>query len=212
MNNEIINKIKEDLATLEFLSSHDYYHLLRVYNNVVMLCSEEEIDKYIALIAQAGALLHDIGHKKVTYTKKNEHEQESAEIAKELLAKHGVEKDEINLVVECILNHRASKQGASDLLPIQILQDADRLDALGAIAIARTFSYDSNRPIYLPEQPPKEEYDGISLSSINHIVEKILKLTPDTFNTSVAQRIAHERLLYVQEFVDEFLQEWNGYK
>lgn len=115
-------------------------------------------------------------------------------------------------MVKCILNHRASKQSKSSLLAIQILQDADRLDALGAIAIARTFSYDSNRPIYLPEEPPKEEYDGISLSSINHIIEKILKLTPDTFNTLVAQRIARERLSYVQEFVNEFLQEWNGNK
>lgn len=212
MKNEIVKKIKEELATLEFLSSHDYYHLLRVYNNVIMLCSEEKIDEQTANIAQVGALLHDVGHKKVSYTSKNEHEQESADIAMQLLSKHGVEKDEINLVVECILNHRASKQSKSSLLAIQILQDADRLDALGAIAIARTFSYDSNRPIYLPEQPPKEEYDGISLSSINHIIEKILKLTPDTFNTLVAQRIAHERLTYVQEFVDEFLQEWNGRK
>lgn len=212
MKNEIVKKIKEELATLEFLSSHDYYHLLRVYNNVIMLCSEEKIDEQTANIAQVGALLHDVGHKKVSYTSKNEHEQESADIAMQLLSKHGVEKDEINLVVECILNHRASKQNKSSLLAIQILQDADRLDALGAIAIARTFSYDSNRPIYLPEQPPKEEYDGISLSSINHIIEKILKLTPDTFNTLVAQRIAHERLTYVQEFVDEFLQEWNGLK
>lgn len=212
MKNEIVKKIKEELATLEFLSSHDYYHLLRVYNNVIMLCSEEKIDEQTANIAQVGALLHDVGHKKVSYTSKNEHEQESADIAMQLLSKHGVEKDEINLVVECILNHRASKQSKSSLLAIQILQDADRLDALGAIAIARTFSYDSNRPIYLPEQPPKEDYDGISLSSINHIIEKILKLTPDTFNTLVAQRIAHERLTYVQEFVDEFLQEWNGCK
>ncbi len=212
MKNEIVKKVKEELATLEFLSSHDYYHLLRVYNNVVMLCSEEKIDEQTANIAQIGALLHDIGHKKVSYTSKNEHEQESADIAIQMLSKYGVEKDEIDIVVECILNHRASKQSKSSLLAIQILQDADRLDALGAIAIARTFSYDSNRPIYLPEEPPKEEYDGISLSSINHIIEKILKLTPDTFNTLVAQRIARERLSYVQEFVDEFLQEWNGNK
>lgn len=212
MNSEIVNKIKEDLVTLEFLSSHDYYHLLRVYNNVVMLCTKEKIDEQTANIAQVGALLHDVGHKKVSYTSKNEHEQESADIATHLLAKHGVKEDEIDLVVECILNHRASKLNTSNLPAIQILQDADRLDALGAIAIARTFSYDSNRPIYLPEQPPKDKYDGISLSSINHIIEKILKLTPDTFNTLAAQKIAYERLSYVQEFVDEFLQEWSGKK
>lgn len=210
MNNEIICKIKKDIAALDFLSGHDYYHLLRVYNNVVMICSEEKIDEHIAFIAQLGALLHDVGHKKISYTGKNDHEQESADIAMQLLSKNGVEKDEVSLVVECILNHRASKRGKSDLLAIQILQDADRLDALGAIGIARTFSYDSNRPIYLPDYPPKEEYDGISLSGINHIFEKILKLTPDTFNTPAAQRIARERLSYVREFVNEFLQEWNG--
>lgn len=212
MNSEITDKIKADLASLEFLSSHDYYHLLRVYNNVVMLCIKEKIDQQTANIAQLGALLHDVGHKRVSYTSENEHEQESADIAMRLLAKHGLKKDEIDLVVECILNHRASKLNKSDLPAIQILQDADRLDVLGAIAIARTFSYDSNRPIYLPEQPPKENYDGISLSSINHIIEKVLKFTPDTFNTLVAQKIAQERLSYVQEFIDEFFQEWNGNK
>ena len=200
MNNEIICKIKKDIADLDFLSGHDYYHLLRVYNNAVMLCSEEKVDEHIAVIAQLGALLHDVGHKKISYTGKNNHEQESADIAMRLLSKNGVRKDEVSLVIECILNHRASKQGKSDLLAIQIL------------GIARTFSYDSDRPIYLPDCPPKEEYDGISLSGINHIIEKILKLTPDTFNTAAAQRIARERLLYVQEFVNEFLQEWNGNK
>lgn len=212
MNANIIDEIKKEIKNLEFLSSHDYYHLLRVYNNVVKLCSEEVVQEQVAFTAQLGALLHDVGHKKVSYTSKNEHEKESADIARQLITKHGLSHEEIDAVIECVLNHRASKQIKSNSIAVQILQDADRLDALGAIAVVRTFSYDSNRPIYLPEEPPKAEYDGISLSSINHIVEKILKLTPDTFNTTAAQGIAQKRLSYVKGFVDEFLQEWNGEK
>jgi uncharacterized protein len=210
MNANIVSEIKKEIKKLDFLSSHDYYHMLRVYNNVVMICAEETVSEQVALTAQIGALLHDVSHKKVSYTKRNEHEQESADIATAILAKYNLLQEDIQAILECILNHRASKQSASSSLAVQILQDADRLDALGAIAIARTFSYDSNRPIYLPEEPPKPEYDGISLSSVNHIVEKILKLTPDTFNTAIAKNIAHKRLTYVQGFVDEFLKEWNG--
>ena len=212
MNVNIIAEIKKEIENFDFQSSHDYYHLLRVYNNVTMLCTEEKLSEDVSVICKLGALLHDIGRKKVSYASRNEHEQESVNIAKKLLTKYDLSQEEISSVLECIVNHRVSKQIKSSSIAIQILQDADRLDALGAIAIARTFSYDSTRPIHLPEEPPKEEYDGISLSSINHIIEKILKLTPETFNTLVAQRIARGRLAYVQEFVDEFLKEWKGEK
>jgi len=210
MDSNVVEKIKSEIGYLTFLSSHDYYHLIRVYNNVVMLCSVENLPKDVATTSMLAALLHDVGHKKVSYTSRNEHEQESANIAKELLAKHGLLQEDIENVLNCIRNHRVSVHVDSDSMAIRVLQDADRLDALGAIAIARTFSYDSNRPIYLPSEPPKDTYDGISLSSINHIIEKVLKLMPDTFNTALAQKIARKRLIYVQGFVDEFIKEWNG--
>lgn len=210
MRVDTIDHIMEELRSLDFLSSHDYYHLLRVHSNVVMLCSEGLVEEQVARTAELAALLHDVGRKRISYGSKDEHEQESAEIARELLSKYEVPEGEIDDVIQCIVNHRASKAVTSDSQAVQILQDADRLDALGAIAIARTFSYDSNRPLYLPEEPAKAEYDGVSLSSINHIIEKILKLAPETFNSPVARRVAEKRLAYVRGFVDEFLQEWNG--
>lgn len=79
-----------------------------------------------------------------------------------------------------------------------------------AIAIARTFSYDSERPIYLPDDAPKEIYDGISNSSVNHIMEKILKLTPESFYMDASRHIAEERLKFVPLFVEEFFRERNS--
>ena len=208
MNANMIESIKNEILNLDTLSSHDRYHLFRVHSNVMRICAEEAITEQTASIIQVAALLHDIGHKKISYTNLNDHEQESANISKHILIKYGLPRDELLPILDCILKHRASKNYPSTSEAAQILQDADRLDALGAIAIARTFSYDSNRPIYLPEEPPKVEYDGVSFSSINHLVEKVLKLTPDSFHTQAARKIATTRFKYVQEFVDEFLQEW----
>jgi uncharacterized protein len=212
MENEIIEKVKSDVKNIDFLSSHDYYHLLRVYMNAISLCANESVSESTAFIVQISALLHDVGHKKVVFDKLNDHEKDSVAIAKEILSKYQINGTDIEKIVYCILHHRFSKDIDNESIEIKILQDADRLDALGAISIARTFSYDSNRPIYIPDVSPKENYDGISLSSINHIVEKILKLTPDVFNTKSAKEIAKSRLVYVQEFVEEFMNEWNGIK
>ena len=207
----IIDKIKKIIRGDEYVASHDYYHLERVYNNVVAICKTENISENESILIMAAALMHDISRKKVSYKERNDHELDSDEKATRILKSFNVQSDEINLIVECIVNHRASKKLQTNNPCVKILQDADRLDALGAIAIARTFSYDSERPIYLPDLPPKKEYDGISFSSMNHITEKLLKLTPDTFNTYAARKIAEKRLEFTQSFVDEFMDEWYNY-
>lgn len=208
---EIISNLKTDLKKYNGGSSHDYYHLVRVFNNAVKICNEMEITEEEEFIVLASALLHDIGKNLVNdSTKKDDHEKKSSLLARNILEEYHVSEKVISAVESCILNHRASKKTKTDDIYVQILCDADKLDALGAIAIARTFSYDSLRPIYLPEDAPKEEYDGISNSSLNHIIEKVLKLTPETFYTDSAKRIAKGRLDYVQNYVAEFLSEWNG--
>lgn len=210
---EIISNLKTDIKKHNGGSSHDYYHLIRVFNNAVNMSKEMEINEEEEFIVLASALLHDIGKNSANdSTKKDDHEKKSSMLARSILEKYNISEGILSAVENCILNHRASKKTKTDDILVQILCDADKLDALGAIAIARTFSYDSSRPIYLPEDAPKEEYDGISNSSINHIIEKVLKLTPETFYTESAKRIAKGRLEYARNYVTEFLCEWNGEK
>lgn len=210
---EMICNLKTDIKKYNGGSSHDYYHLIRVFNNAVNICKEMEITEEEQFVVLASALLHDIGKNSINDSKKkDEHEKKSSLLARNILEKYHVSEKVVSMVENCILNHRASKKNRTDDIFVQILCDADKLDALGAIAIARTFSYDSLRPIYIPEDAPKEEYDGVSNSSLNHIIEKVLKLTPETFYTESAKHIAKGRLDYVQNYVAEFLCEWNGEK
>lgn len=207
----IIFDLKKDIRIYNSGSSHDYYHLIRVFNNAVNICKEIELTEDEEFIVLASALLHDIGKNSVNdSTKIDEHEKKSSLLAKRILSEYHISEKIITMIENCIMNHRASKKTKTDNILVHILRDADKLDALGAIAIARTFSYDSARPIYLPEDVPKKKYDGVSNSSFNHIVEKILRLTPEFFYTQSAKRIAKGRLDYARNYVAEFLCEWNG--
>jgi uncharacterized protein len=107
--------------------------------------------------------------------------------------------------------HRFRKGVKAENLEAKILQDADRLDIIGAIGIARVFSRGGweNMPIHDPSIPPKERYDGRSLTSVNHIYEKILKVK-GSFNTSTAKELAEERHKFVEQFLERFLKEWKG--
>lgn len=207
----IIENLKDDIKKYDGGSSHDYYHLIRVFNNTMNISEEMLLNEEEKFIVMASALLHDIGKNAVNNSKeKDEHEKRSAALAKDILLKYDISDAIITKIEHCIVNHRASKKAKTDNILVQILRDADKLDALGAMAIARTFSYDSSRPIYLPEDIPKEVYDGVSNSSLNHIIEKILKITPDTFYTKSAKGIAQKRFEFVKDFVEEFMCEWNG--
>lgn len=212
MYNQIIESVKEWIMGRSDRASHDFYHSLRVYNNVCFIVKNEKIGDEIAAVAKISALLHDVGHKKKSYLVKDNHEYDGSVEVAELLHGYGVNHKMIDRVVFCVNNHRYSQNDSvgNDMLELRVLRDADRLDALGAIAIARTFSYDSERPIYLPDDAPKEKYDGISNTSINHIIEKILKLTPDAFYMEASRKMASERLEFVKMYVEEFFKEWDG--
>lgn len=214
MEKKIIEEVKNWIHQKDNSASHDYYHLIRVYNNSVFIADGEHVAENIKFIAQISALLHDVGHKKKSYLEKDTHEQEGNEKIIDLLTNLKVDSTIVSRVLFCVNNHRYSQDDSigEDRIELQILRDADRLDALGAIAIARTFSYDSNRPIYIPDDVPKAIYDGVSNTSINHIIEKILKLTPESFYMDSSRNMARERLKFVQLFVDEFFREWNGIK
>lgn len=193
---------------------HDWFHIQRVYKNSLLILKNEEADE---LIVSLGALLHDIADSKFH----NGDETVGPRIASEFLKCQNVPQEVIDHVVKIIEN--ISYKGGNEHQKfrsneLDIVQDADRLDALGAIGIARTFNYGGfkGRALYDPEISPnlnmtKEEYKNSDAPTINHFYEKLL-LLKDRMNTNTGKTIAGERHRYMQEFLDQFYAEWNGEK
>ena len=191
--------------------SHDFFHTERVYNLVLKIAAKEGGD---IEVIKAAALLHDIARYKEDENPMLCHAEESAKLAPKILKSIGFPEQKTDKVIHCILVHRYSKGLKAETKEAKILQDADRLDAIGAIAAARLFSFSGTmkRPIYDPDIKPKEEYDGDSETSINHFYEKILKIKPEPFNTETAKKIAEERHDFIEKYVERFFEEWNGEK
>jgi len=195
----------------EKAGSHSFGHTERVYNIAIRIANSEEAD---LSIVKTAALLHDIGRNKEENGEIECHAEDGAEIAKEILGGTEFPKDKISSVIECIKKHRYSKGLDAETTEEKIIQDADRLDALGAICIARVFHYNGKkgRPIYDPKIKPKEVYTSDAETAFNHFYEKILKIKPETFKTKEAQKIATSRYGFIEKFVNEFEMEWNGEK
>jgi len=188
-------------------SGHDWHHVLRVFNLCVKIGSKLNADLKALKIS---ALLHDIG---LAYEFKLniDHAVKSAELAKEILQRLNYPSEFIDKVYNIILNHRYGVERSVDLIEAKILQDADRLDAIGAIGIARAFAYGGSRGalIYNPEERI-EGYDPFKVkSTIIHFYEKLLKIK-DRLNTYEAKIIAEERHRFMEEFLKRFLKEWIG--
>lgn len=189
-------------------SSHDYYHSLRVYEMAKHILKNESANSYIVLLA---ALLHDVDDYKVSPST-----CQNLDNAKTFLKNNNVLEQDIILICE-IINDVAFK-GKDTKIPKtiegKIVQDADRLDALGAIGIARALTYGGNKnrilydPNILPNLDMKEdEYKNHISTTINHFYEKLFKLK-DLMNTNVAKEIAQKRDNYMQEFIKIFKNEW----
>lgn len=203
------NYVKEKLEN-EF-SGHDYFHTLRVFNMATRIAKSEGANLEIV---QMSALLHDVDDRKIspeTY--------ENQANARGFLATNGVDDDTIELICQII---REISFGSNNERPSTLegrcVQDADRLDAIGAIGIGRAFAYggNHNRHMYHPDLPPslnmtKEEYRKSESTTINHFYEKLFKLTA-LMNTPTAIQIAQEREEYMKSFVSTFLNEWDGVK
>ena len=192
--------------------SHAFDHTQRVYNLAIDLAKKEKADLDIV---KAAALLHDISRLKEDYNEVDCHAEHGSEIAEKILKEMNFPKNKIGNVIHAIKVHRHSKGLEAKTKEAKIIQDADRLDALGAIAIGRMFSTGGklDKPLYKPKIPFGKTYPGYkSDSTIHGFYGKILKIKPKTFNTNFARKLAVGRYRFVEKFLDEFLNEWDGKK
>jgi len=204
--------VQQELNDAE--GGHDWFHVHRVYKNALLISENENVNKTIVAL---GALLHDIADSKFH----NGDETIGPKKAKAFLQTQAVSQDTVTHIIKIIEN--VSFKGGNTLKTfhskeLEVLQDADRLDAIGAIGIARTFNYGGfkNRVIYNPLIKPKlemtpQEYKASDAPTINHFYEKLLKLK-DKMNTSSGKKIAQERHVFMENFLEQFYQEWNGEK
>ncbi len=211
MKEEFCKKLKERiLPYFEEGGSHAFDHTERVYNLALKIGKKENADLDIV---QAAALLHDIARLKEDNKEIECHAECGAELAEKILIEMNFPEDKIKDVVYSIKVHRHSKGLNAETIEAKIIQDADRLDVLGAITIARMFSTGGKRniPIYIPGVPFGKIYNGsFSDSTIHGFHAKILRITPEKFNTQFAKKLARGRYKFVEKFLDRFLKEWEG--
>ncbi len=193
-------------------SGHDWWHIYRVWNLAKNIAGQEEAN---LKIVELSALLHDIADWKFH----DGDETIGPKMAKQFLLNNQVEREVIDPVIEIIAS--ISYKGAGVPTPMktlegEVVQDADRLDAIGAMGIARTFAYGGhkNRLMYHPDEPPVmhqsfEEYKKNKGHTINHFHEKLL-LLKDRMNTTSALRLAEGRHQFMQAYLDQFYEEWDG--
>jgi uncharacterized protein len=177
-------------------AAHDWHHIERVYRNGLTIAATEAQAEQVVL--RAALLLHDMGEKKIGHANALVDEQEVGEI----LAPLGVPKEKWPAIVSAINEHSFSRRAKASSLEAAIVQDADRLDAIGAIGIGRAFAYGGahNRSLYDPDDP---------CNTIQHFYDKLFKLC-QMMNTSEGRRLAHERHEFMLLFVRQFMQEWEG--
>ena len=207
---DTITYVKEQLADAE--GGHDWWHIERVWKTAKHIAKSEEVD---LLVVELGALLHDIADSKFH----DGDESIGPQKARAFLHTLEIEENVINHVIRIMEN--ISFKGGKEAQTFQstelnVVQDADRLDALGAIGIAHTFNYGGfkNREIYNPTIPSnlnmtKEEYKHSTTPSINHFYEKLL-LLKDRMNTATGKAMAEKRHQFMEHYLEQFYNEWEG--
>jgi uncharacterized protein len=207
---DTITYVKQELRNAE--GGHDWWHIERVWKTAKHIAKTEQVD---LLVVELSALLHDIADSKFH----DGDESIGPQKARAFLHTLEIEDNVINHVIRIIEN--ISFKGGKEAQTFQsteldVVQDADRLDALGAIGIARTFNYGGfkNREIYNPTIPSnlnmtKEEYKKSTAPSINHFYEKLL-LLQDRMNTATGKAMAAKRHQFMESYLEQFYSEWEG--
>lgn len=214
--NETILYVKKELQDAE--GGHDWFHIERVWKLSVEIAKSEDVD---LMVVELGALLHDIADAKFH----NGDECIGPRKAKEFLEKMNIEKSIILQVINIVENISFKntlgdheKKKTLNSTELNVVQDADRLDAIGAIGIARAFNYGGykNRSLYDPEIPinenqDKETYKNSSAPTINHFYEKLL-LIKDKMNTETGRHLAIARHKFMMLYLNQFYKEWKAHK
>ncbi len=205
---ETISYVKQELADAE--GGHDWFHIERVWKLSKHIAAVEQVDGFVV---ELGALLHDIADSKFNNGNENLGPQKAAQF----LDSKGLPSETI-AHIQNIIEHISFKGGNQAQTfhskELSVVQDADRLDAIGAIGIARTFNYGGykNRKLYDPSIPPKldmtkEEYKKSTAPTINHFYEKLL-LLKDRMNTDTGRALAEERHQLMENYLEAFYKEW----
>ncbi len=205
-----IDFVKEKLRGAE--GGHDWFHIDRVFKNAQLISKKEDVDPFVVSL---GALLHDIADSKFY----EGDETVGPQIARDFLNSLSVKKEVVDHVIK-IIENISFKGGNVDQKfkspELDVIQDADRLDAVGAIGIARCFNYGGfkNRELYNPDIAPnlamsKEEYKSSTSPTINHFYEKLL-LLKDRMNTQTGSELAIVRHQFMEQFLEQFYKEWEG--
>ncbi|TBN03950.1 HD domain-containing protein [Hyunsoonleella flava] len=208
---ETIIFVKKTLQDAE--GGHDWFHVERVYKNSLLIAKHEPVDTFVVSL---GALLHDIADSKFH----NGDETIGPKIAREFLFKMNVDSTAIEHII-AIIENISFKSSLDDnqkfwSKELDVVQDADRLDAIGAIGIARAFNYGGfkNRALYNPEIKPdlnmtKEAYKASKAPTINHFYEKLL-LLKNKMNTKTGKELAGKRHKFMELYLQQFYKEWSS--
>ena len=205
-----IQFVQKELQNAE--GGHDWFHIERVWKNAKLIAKSENVD---IEIVELGALLHDIADSKFH----NGDEKIGPKKALNFLIEQDAEYiviDHVIAIIENISFKGGNQKRSFNSLELDVVQDADRLDAIGAIGIARTFNYGGfkNRAIYNPEIDPnlkmtKKEYKNSTAPTINHFYEKLL-LLKDKMNTATGKKLAEQRHQFMEAYLEQFYNEWEG--
>ncbi|MGI9530830.1 HD domain-containing protein [Lutimonas sp.] len=208
-------------ATIDFVKKtldgaeggHDWFHIERVYHNAKLIAKGEKVDLFIV---ELGSLLHDIADAKFYDGDETIGPKKATQFLQGLQVEETVIFHIENIIRYVSFKNSLEKKPQFNSIELQVIQDADRLDAIGAIGIARAFNYGGfkNRALYDPDIQPKldqdkETYKKSSAPTINHFYEKLL-LLKDMMNTETGKKIAEKRHVFMQEYLDQFYREWNG--
>ena len=206
-----ISFVKEQLDGAE--GGHDWWHIHRVYQNAKLITQGENVDQ---ITVELAALLHDIADPKFH----DGDEELGPKLAQEFLEGQEISSEMIDHIIYIIRNMSFKNSIGNPKITktpeLMVVQDADRLDAIGAIGVARAFNYGGfkNRALYDPNIPPnlnmtKEQYKKSTAPTINHFYEKLL-LLKEKMNTPTGIKIAQDRHQFMEQYLEQFYGEWNG--